>query len=68
MVVLTADMVGCGKKNNMQIVYCHTNCIDMVVFEQKSQMQLVFLCTNCSCFLIQFFLKKEISFLLNRVE
>ena len=35
MVVLTADMGVCGKKNDIQLVYCRTNCIDMVVFEQK---------------------------------
>ena len=42
MVVLTADLGGCGKKSDMQIVYCRTNCIEMVVFEQKIQMLLVF--------------------------
>ena len=36
MMVLTADIGGFGKKlSDIQQVYCHTNCIDMVVFEQK---------------------------------
>ena len=42
MVVLTADLGGVEKKSDMQIVYCRTNCIEMVVFEQKIQMLLVF--------------------------
>ena len=42
MVVLTADMGWCGKKSSdIQIVYCHTNCINVVVFEQKSQINII---------------------------
>ena len=34
--VLTADTRGFGKKlSDIQLVYCRTNCIDMMVFEQK---------------------------------
>ena len=33
--VLTADMGGMEKKSDIQLVYCHTNCVDMVVFIQK---------------------------------
>ena len=66
MVVLTADMGGwCGKNSDIQIVYCHMNCIEMVVFEQKNQMLLVFYVLTA---VVLIYLKKEISFLLNRVE